>query len=152
MKLHGMDEPEQLTKAEGYTQAALQAIDGIKKLPNEPDDAFAKRKSAFISSIHADMGMIHLQRAQLGLMGMDKDELAKAENEYHQAVTLTDNPDPSDYYRLGEACRLQGKIDDAIAAFTKASDVGGGAIKQFADQQIAALKKAKAQPAAPAKP
>ncbi len=152
MKLHGMDEPEQLNKAEGYAQAALQAIDGIKKLPNESDDAFAKRKSTFISSIHADMGMIHLQRAQLGLMGMDKDELAKAEKEYQQAVSITDNPDPSDYYRLGEACRLEGKIDDAIAAFTKASDVGGGAIKQFADQQIAALKKAKAQPAAPAKP
>jgi tetratricopeptide (TPR) repeat protein len=152
MKLHPTDGPDQLTKAEGYAQAALQAIDGIKKQPNESDDAFAKRKSLFTSNIHADLGMIHLQRAQLGLMGMDKDELAKAENEYHQAVTLTDNPDPSDYYRLGEACRLEGKIDDAIAAFTKAGESGGGAIKQFADQQIAALKKAKAQPAAPAQP
>ncbi|HMD86425.1 MAG TPA: tetratricopeptide repeat protein [Terriglobia bacterium] len=152
MKLHSTDEPEQLAKAEGYAQAALQAIDGIKKLPNEQDDAYAKRKSVFISSVHGDLGMIHLQRAPLGLMGMDKDELAKAENEYQQAVSLTDNPDPSDYYRLGEAYRLEGKIDDAIAAFTKASEVGGGAIKQFADQQVAALKKAKAQPAAPAKP
>jgi tetratricopeptide (TPR) repeat protein len=152
MKLHAMDEPDQLAKAEAYAQTALQAIDGIKKLPNESDDAFAKRKAAFTSSIHADLGMIHLQRAQLGLMGMDKDELAKAEKEYQQAVTITDNPDPSDFYRLGEAYRLEGKIDDAIGAFTKASDAGGGPLKQFADQQIEALKKAKAQGAAPAKP
>ena len=70
--------------------------------------------------------MIHLDRAQLGLMGLDKGELAKAEQEYKLAVSTTDHPDPSDYYRMGEACRLQGKLDDAIAAFTKASELGQG--------------------------
>ena len=85
-------------------------------------------------------------------MGLDKEELAKAEKEYRLAVTGTDHPDPSDYYRLGEAYRLQGKIDDAIAAFTKASEIGQGPVKQYAEQQIEMLKKAKAQSAAPAKP
>ena len=110
------------------------------------------RKASYISGVHADLGMIHLDRAQLGLMGLDKDELAKAEKEYKLAVSITDHPDPSDYYRMGEACRLQGKLDDAIAAFTKASELGQGAVKQYADQQIDMLKKAKAQSAAPAKP
>jgi tetratricopeptide (TPR) repeat protein len=149
---HRKDEPEQLAKAEGFAQEALKAIDLLKKQPNETDDAYGKRKGMYLSNIHADMGMIHLDRAQLGLMGIDQDELAKAVQEYKQAVTITDNPDPSDYYRMGEACRLEGKTDDAIAAFSKASELGSGPIRQFADQQIAALKKAKAQPAAPANP
>jgi hypothetical protein len=33
---------------------------------------FAKRKANYNSSIHADMGMIHLDRAQLGLMSLDQ--------------------------------------------------------------------------------
>ena len=96
--------------------------------------------------------MIHLDRAQLGLMGLDKEELAKAEKEYKLAVSGTDHPEPTDYYRLGEAYRLQGKFDDAIAAFTKASELGQGAVKQYAEEQVERLKKAKAQSAAPAKP
>ncbi len=152
MNLHRTDEPDQLAKAETFCQDALKAVNDLKKQPSETDEAYAKRKAIYISNVHADLGMIHLDRAQLGLMGIDKEELAKAEQEYKQAVTLTDTPDPSDYFRMGEACRLQGKIDDAIAAFTKASELGGGALKQYADQQIAALKRAKAQPAAPAKP
>lgn len=148
--LHQSDEEKQLTSAEGYIQDAYKAIDALKKLPNESDADFAKRKASYSSNLHADMGMIHLDRAQLGLMGIDKEELAKGEKEYRLAVSTTDKPDPSDYYRLGEACRLQGKIDDALAAFTKASEVGQGAVKQFADQQIELLKKA--QSAAPAKP
>ncbi len=125
MNLHHTDEEDQLAKAETYCQDALKAVNDLKKQPNETDEDFAKRKAIYISNVHADLGMIHLDRAQLGLMGMDKEELAKAEQEYKQAVTLTDNPDPSDYFRMGEACRLQGKIDDAIAAFTKASELGG---------------------------
>jgi hypothetical protein len=36
-----------------------------------------------------------------------------------------------------------------MAAFTKASELGQGAVKQFADQQIELVKKAKAQSGAP---
>ena len=152
INLHQADEEKQLTLADTYIQDGYKAIDALKKLPNETDADFAKRKTSYASNLHADMGMVHLDRAQLGLMGLDKEELAKAEQEYRLAISTTDHPDASDYYRLGEACRLQGKIDDAIAAFTKASEVGQGAVKQFAEKQIEALKNAKAQPAAPAKP
>ncbi|MGO8786857.1 MAG: hypothetical protein ACLQVL_05665 [Terriglobia bacterium] len=149
---HQADEEKQLSLAEGYIQDGFKAIDALKKLPNESDADFAKRKASYGSNLHADLGMVHLDRAQLGLMGLDKEELAKAEQEYHQAISTTDKPDPSDYYRLGEACRLQGKLDDAIAAFTKASELGQGAVKDYAQKQIEALKNAKAQQAAPAKP
>ncbi|MGA2984639.1 MAG: tetratricopeptide repeat protein [Terriglobia bacterium] len=152
VNLHQADEEKQLTKADGYCQDALTAVDSLKKQAEESDADFAHRKSGYLSSIHADLGMIHLDRAQLGLMGLDKEELVKAEKEYGLAVAGTDHPDPTDYYRLGEAYRLDGKIDDAIAAFTKANEMGQGAVKQYAQQQIENLKKVKAQPAAPAKP
>jgi len=149
IKMHGGDEDQQLNKAESYALAAIQAINDVKKPPNVPDADFAGRKAAFISEIHADLGMIHLDRAEEGLMGLDKQELAKAENEYRLAVTGTDHPDPSAYYRLGESCRLQNKVDDAIAAFTKASEIGQGPVKQYADDAIEKLKALKAQTGAP---
>lgn len=147
---HQSDEEKQLATAESYSQDALKAIDDLKKQPNESDADFARRKASYTSNIHADLGMIHLDRAQLGLMGLDKGELVKAQQEYNLAVNGTDHPEPSDYYRLGEAYRLDGKVNDAIAAFTKASELGQGAVKQYAEQQIDLLKKA--QSAAPAKP
>jgi tetratricopeptide (TPR) repeat protein len=149
---HRNDEPDQLNKADADCQEALKAVEALKKQPTETDQAYATRKGIYIANIHADLGMIHLDRAQLGLMGIDKDELAKAVQEYQLAVSATDHPDPSDYYRMGEACRMEGKTDDAIAAFSKASQLGSGPVKQFADQQIAALKKAKDQPPASPKP
>lgn len=152
INLHQADEEQQLTLAETYAQEAFKAIDNLKNQPNESDAAFAKRKAQANSSLHSSMGMIHLDRAQLGLTGLDKEELAKAEKEYKLAISLTDQPEPSDYYRLGEALRLQGKLDDSIAAFTKCSELSQGRLKQFADDQVERLKKAKAQSAAPAKP
>jgi tetratricopeptide (TPR) repeat protein len=148
---HQADEEKILTRAESYAHDALTAIDNLKKPANESDADFAKRKATYQADIHSDLGMIHLERAQEGLMGLDKEELAKSEKEYRLAVSNTDRPDPSAYYRLGEACRLLGKFDDAIAAFTKASETGQGAVKQFAEQQIELVKRMKAEAAAPAK-
>jgi len=142
---HKSDEDKQLGTAEGYCQDAIKAVEALKKGPTEADDAFIKRKNQYMSSLHSDLGMIHLDRAQLGLMGLDKDELVKAQNEYKQAVSLTDKPEANDYYRLGEAYRLDGKLDDAIAAFTKASQLDNGVVKQYAERQIQALQNAKAQ-------
>jgi tetratricopeptide (TPR) repeat protein len=150
VQLHGSDEETQLTKGEDYAQEAIKTVSTLPKPPNESDADFASRKATYLADLHADLGMIHLDRAQLGLMGLDKEELAKAEKEYRVAVTSTDKPDPSAYYRMGEACRLQGKLDDAIAAFTKASALWPPTMKKYADDQIELVKKMKAA-APPAK-
>lgn len=147
-KVHQADEEKELGKAEGYCQQSLTAIDALKKTDTETDADFADRKAGYISSVHADRGMIHLDRAQLGLMSLDTDELAKSVEEYKQAVSYP-HAQPTDYFRLGEANRLLGRTDDAIAAFTKASELGGGVLKQYADAQIANLKAAKAPGGAP---
>ncbi|MGO8815647.1 MAG: tetratricopeptide repeat protein [Terriglobia bacterium] len=151
MGLHRSDQSEQLDKAEKYAQAAFKALDELKKPANVSDADFAKQKALAISDIHADEGMIHIDRAQLGLMGLDTEELNKAEKEYRLAVSGTDQPDPTAYFRLGETCKLLGKYDDAIAAFNKAGELSPTQLKPLADRQIEALKNAKSQSAAPAK-
>jgi tetratricopeptide (TPR) repeat protein len=151
-KLHPTDEERKLDEAEAYANEALKEIDTLKKQPNEDDKAFTDRKNTYLSNAHGDLGMIHLDRAQLGLMSLDTAELVKAESEYKQAVAIAPHPEPTDYYRMGEACKLQGHYDDAIAAFAKASELGQGVLKQYADQQIARLKLAKAQAGSSAKP
>jgi len=122
------------------------------KQPNDTDETFAKRKAMITSDAHSALGMIHLQKALEGLAGPDKDELGKAEQEYKAAVTGTDQPDPQAYYRLGEAFKMDTKVDDAIAAFAKCSELSQGtALQPLADREIQQLKAKKAGAPAPAK-
>ncbi len=125
---------------------ALQLISQIPKQTNETDAEYQKRLADFASVIHGPLGMVHLELASGGRTGLDKAELAKAEQEFTTAVSTSSHPDPRDYYRLGEAFGLDGKWDDAIQAFTKAGKLGEGTtIKAYAYEQIAQMKKRKTQ-------
>lgn len=135
-----LDKQKKLAEAEADANHALEIIEKMPKQQNETDDALKKRKDTFSSGPHSALGMIHLQRATMGLSGMDQDELTKAAQEYKKSVDL--HPAPEDYYRLGEVYEHQNKIDDALAAFSKASELGqGSGIQQFADTKIEELKK-----------
>jgi len=150
---HPADRDKVLQEALSEGSRALQLIAQIQKLPNEADVDYQKRLAEVASPVHASLGMVHLDLASEALAGPDKDELAKAEQEFKTAVTTTDRPYPGDYYRMGEACALDGKLDDAIGAFTKAGEIGQGTmIKAYADQRIEELKKRKAQGSAAPKP
>ncbi|MGD0693527.1 MAG: hypothetical protein ABSB82_01600 [Terriglobia bacterium] len=146
-----IDKQKRLDEAETDAKHALDLINQgkIPKQPNETDDAYTKRKNAISSEPHASLGMVHLQRATMGLQGMDQDELAKAAQEFKQSVEITDRPQPEHYYRLGEVYKHEKKIDDAIAAFSKASELSQGTgLQQYADKQVEELKKMQT----PAKP
>lgn len=149
---HQADEEQLLTEAEKCDQEAVAAVAGLKKQPSESDEKFAQRKAGYLAELHADVGMIHLDRAQLGLMGLDQGELAKAEAEYKLAISTTARPDPTYYFRLGDACRLQHKYDQALAAYTKCSELSQGPLKEFADKQVQAVKQLMAQAGAAPKP
>jgi tetratricopeptide (TPR) repeat protein len=148
IRSHQADEDKVLAKAMAYSKDAEKGVGELKKQPNEMDEAFANRKAEYMCDLYADRGMIHMDLAQLGLMSVDKDELAKSIEDYNKAVSCT-QPLASDYYRLGEANSMMGKTDDAIAAFSRASELGQGIIKQMADQKVATLKASKAGATAP---
>jgi len=149
---HEADRDKILQEAESEAGRALQLISQIPKQPNEADADHEKNLARIASPVHASLGMVHLDLASEALAGPDKDELAKAEQEFKTAVT-TDRPDPGDYYRLGEVYKLEGKLDDAIGAFTKASEIGQGTmIKAYADRQVEEMKRKKAQGSAAPKP
>ncbi len=153
LKSHEIDKEKQLSNAEDYAKKALQLIDQVPRQANETDEQYTKRKANYASGAHASLGMIHLERSQLSLAGPDKDELAKAESEYKLAIETAERPDARDYYRRGETYAMEGKIDEGIEAFSKASDLGQGSlIKTYADQRVAELKKRKAAPGGAAKP
>ena len=153
LKGSDIDKEQKLTQAENYAKQALELIEQLPKQPNETDEALRKRRAELSQEPHSALGMIHIQRSSMGLAGLDKDELAKAEEEYQQAVTLGERPNPSDYYRLGEVRGMLNKIDEAIQAFTKAGELGEGTvIKTFAEQQIAQLNTRKGQPQPAPKP
>jgi len=55
---------------------------------------------------------------------------------------LTQTLNPQLYFRLGEVYENEGKKNEALEAFTKASELGRGTVlQQYADQRIAELKK-----------
>jgi len=141
-----------LELAELYAKKALQEIEKLPKLPNETDPVFGERKAQISSEAYSSLGMVHLERSMMSIQPPDKAELAKAEENYRTAVGKASKPDPGDYYRLGEVYAQEGKVDDAIAAFTKAGNLAQGTvIQQMADHQIKALNQKKAQEGTPAK-
>jgi hypothetical protein len=153
LKNHEADRDKILQEAGSEANRALQLIpQQIPKQPNEADADHQKRLAQIASPVHGSLGMVHLELAVESLAGLDKAELAKAEQEFKTAVT-TDRPDPSDYFYMGEAYKLDNKLDDAIEAYTKASQAGQGTmIKTYADRQIEEMKRRKAQGSAAPKP
>jgi len=135
-----LDKEKKLSEAEEYANRAIKLIDQIPKLANLTDEQFQKSKSQLGSWAHSSLGS-------------DPEELVKAEKEYQAAVTMTDRPNPGDYFRMAEAFRSEGKTDEAIEAFSKASQLDqGGGIKALADKAIEELKKKKTPEKPPAKP
>lgn len=133
---------KKLAEAEQDAQKALDLINKLQKMPDETEEAFTKRKGNYLEAIHSGLGLVHLTRAQLSLGAMDQGELAKAEEEYKAALSIAANPDPQDYFRLGEVLSRENKKAEAIQAFTKAGDLSPDSpqLKSLADQQIARLK------------
>lgn len=145
LNAHDPDRDKILQEAQNEGARALQLLpQQMTKTPTDTDADYKKRLDDIASGIHGPLGMVHLDLATGSLLGIDKKELAKAEQEFTAAVTMAQHPDARDYFRLGEAYAMDGKLDDAIGAFSKASELGQGTlIKTYADQRLEALKKQK---------
>ncbi len=142
---------QKLDEAEGDAKKALSLIPMIPKAPTESDADFKTRKADYASQMHAALGLIHLQRADMSLAGPDKTELAKAEQEYKTAISLENPPNPADYFRLGEVYKTAGNVPAAIDAFNNAAKLvpPNSQIATLVGQEIRQLKAQKNSAAKP---
>ncbi|MGH9395624.1 MAG: hypothetical protein ACRD18_02065 [Terriglobia bacterium] len=139
---------QQLTMSEDDANRALQLLARIQAPSTEAADQFAKGKQLIEAQVHAALGMAHLQKAVLAPGPPDAAELAASEQEFKSAVA-SPQPNPQDYYRLGEVYTRENKLDDAISAFTQSAQLGQGKmIERYANAMVQRLKAQKVKPSA----
>jgi len=121
-----------LATAETDGNRALKLIETLPPKPSETEEQLKKRKDGLASDGHNALAIVHMER----------DESAKAIGEFKTAISLSETPNPQLYFRLGEVYANSGKTEEALEAFTKASELGRGTVlQQYAEQRIAELKK-----------
>jgi tetratricopeptide (TPR) repeat protein len=138
---------QQLGQSENDANRALQLLNNVQPPPNVAPAQFANGKKMIAAQLHASLGMAHLEKAVLSPSpkGPDANELSAAEQEFKTAVS-SPQPNPQDYYRLGEVYARENKLDDAINAFTQAAHLGQGtAMEKLADHMVSQLQAQKAK-------
>lgn len=114
VKANTPDGQQQLAKAETYAHHAIDLIPTMTKPDAMDDAAFEKAKNDKLSLCHSG----------LGLMYIDRQKYSDARTELTQAVQLASNPDPVDYYLLGNADAQDGFLHGAMAAYEKCAATG----------------------------
>jgi len=137
-----LSEPSMVRNAGDNSAKALQeaqvdaqrVLDLLPKLPSRTDETpeqLAARKAGIEASAHAALGSVAMQQ----------DKYDDAIEEFKKAISLTQPPKPSLYFRLGEVYSSAGKKQEAIEAFSKAAELGKGTmIETYANQSLKELK------------
>ena len=100
---------------------AQRALDLLPKLPTRPGETpeqFAARKAGVESSAHAALGSVAMQQ----------DKYNQAIDEFKKAISFSQPPKASLYFRLGEIYSSVGEKQQAVEAFTKAAQLGKGTV------------------------
>jgi tetratricopeptide (TPR) repeat protein len=110
-------EPQKrLTKAEQYSQKALDLLPTFPKPDNLTDDAFVKAKNLTMAMAYSGLGAVAFRRGKF----------ADAIPNFEKSVQLDPQPDPVNYYLLGLCNEKASHFDDAVSAFTKCADIPSG--------------------------
>jgi tetratricopeptide (TPR) repeat protein len=147
---------QQLGQSENDANRALQLLNSVQPPPNAAQAQLAQfnnGKKVIAAQLHASLGMAHLEKAVLtqSPKGPDPNELSAAEQEFKNAVS-SPQPNPQDYYRLGEVYARENKLDDAISAFGQAARLGQGTtMEKLANHMVTQLQAQKAKSQPPAK-
>jgi tetratricopeptide (TPR) repeat protein len=124
------DSAKVLQEAQTDAQRALDLLPKLAARPGETPEQLDARKAGIESSAHAALGSVAMQQ--------DKED--EAIEEFKKAISLSQPPKASLYFRLGEIYSNTGKKQDAIEAFSKAAELGKGTvIETYANQSIREL-------------
>lgn len=108
------DGTQQLQKAETYGHHAIELIPSMPKPDNMDEATFERLKNDKLSLAHSGLGLIAINHSKF----------EDARTELQQAVQLASNPDPVDYYLLGNADSQASYMNGAIAAYEKCAASG----------------------------
>lgn len=110
------DPAKRLAKAEQFSQKALELIPTFPKPDNMTDEVFTQAKNQTSAMAYSGLGLVAFRRGKF----------ADAIPHLEKAVQLDPQPDPVNYYLLGICNEKTSHYDDAVADFTKCSDMPGG--------------------------
>jgi tetratricopeptide (TPR) repeat protein len=108
----------ELAEAGTDTQRALDLLPKLPTRPGETPEQFAARKAGIESSAHAALGSVAMQQ----------DKYNQAIEEFKKAISFSQPPKASLYFRLGEIYSSVGEKQQAIEAFSKAAQLGKGTV------------------------
>jgi tetratricopeptide (TPR) repeat protein len=108
------DAAQQMVKAEEYARHAIELIPNLPKPADVDDATFEKAKNEKLSMAHSGLGLIDVNHQKWD----------DARTELMLAVQLATNPDPVDYYLLGNADVQGSYYNDAVAAYAKCGASG----------------------------
>jgi len=116
-----------LEEAQTDAQRGLDLLPKRPSRPGETPEQFAERKAGIESSAHSALGSVAMQQ----------DKSIVPIEEFNKAISLSQHPKPSLYFRLGEIYSKTGDKQKAFAAFSKAAELGKGTvIETYATRSI----------------
>lgn len=118
-------------EAQADAQKVLDLLPKLPTRPNETPEQFEARKAGIESGAHTALGSVAMQ----------EDKSGEAIQEFQKAISLSQPPKASLYFRLGEVYSSAGKKQEAIEAFSKAAELGKGTvIEKYANESIKGLQ------------
>jgi tetratricopeptide (TPR) repeat protein len=106
---------QRLEKAEQAAQKALDLLPTFPKPANMTDEMFTKAKDQTAAMAYSGLGLVAFRRGKF----------ADAIPPLQKAVQMDPQPDPVNYYLLGICNEKTSHFDDAVASFTKCSELPG---------------------------
>jgi tetratricopeptide (TPR) repeat protein len=126
------DAEQERAKVEGYARKVIELVPNLTKPDGIDDATFEQAKNNKLAMAHSGLGLVEFQRQKYD----------DARNDLMQAVQLASNPDPVDYYLLGNANVQASYYNDAVTAFEKCAETSPALAAQCKARAEAAKKDA----------
>jgi len=136
---HSNDSAAKLDKAEQYEKRVLELLPTIVKPAGMSTAELATAKSQYESQAHSGLGLVYYQ----------KEDFKNAVVELKKATSGVSQPDPSDYFVMGDSLDRLDRYSDAAEAFKMCAAIPSGQQALCKQKAEVAKKEAASQPALP---
>lgn len=113
---HSNDSAAKLDKAEQYEKRVLELLPTIVKPAGMSTAELATAKSQYESQAHSGLGLVYYQ----------KEDFENAVAELKKATSGVSQPDPSDYFVMGDSLDRLDRYSDAAEAFKMCAAIPSG--------------------------